>query len=451
MAARRPLSVALLLAAALALSGCTGAKGDIVIGVVGPLSGPFAFVGEAQRRGAEIAADEINDEGGVGGRRIRLAVRDDSEFARIVGILRDLALRERAVAIVGPEIATPVLGANSPTARARIPVLLPYAPLGSVAPPRTPNVFRLAPSDRDQAGVLASWLVRDRRIRTVAIAHAADTVGRGGAELVRAAVEERGGRVVAAKEFAPGDVDQTPVVADLERSGAGALVIWGAPADAARVGRAARRLRWDAQIAGPLGLFVADYRSLAGADSDDTAIVLPFRRDWFTVEVAAWFLGYFNRFGLTTLPRQRTLIPDLPILAMSAYDAVKLVAEAVRRAGTNPERMVRALESLRDFDGIATNYTFGPRDHEAYDAGDLWMARFYNFAVLYDVDRRSDREEQIAFYKIQVSAFYVPSAFFRTEQGARLQERILEDVLTNPEKVDFFRPYRAPRPPPGPI
>lgn len=446
--APRPL-LASLLALATALSACPSKSGDVVIGVVGPLSGALAFVGEAQRRGAEIAAEEINDEGGVGGRRIRLEVRDDAELSRTVGILRELAVRERAVAIVGPEIATPVLGRNSPLARTGTPVLLPFAALGDVND--APNVFRMIPSDADQAGVLASWIVKVRRISSVAVALAADGASRAAADLLGRAVEAAGGRIVARREFAPGDVDQAPVVRRLRASNAGALVVWGAPADAARVTAAARRLGWRAQIAGPLSLFVADYRSLAGAASDDTAIVLPFRRDWFTSRVAAWLLGYHNRFGIVTLPRQRTLIPDLPLISMAAYDAVKLAAEAVKRAGTSPRKMVAALEGMRDVEGVATRYTFGARDHEAYDAQDLWAARFYNFAVLYDVDPRADREEQIAFYKIQVSAYYVPGAFFKTEKGRELEQRILEDVLTNPESVDFFRPYRAPRPPPGPI
>jgi len=79
------------------------------------------------------------------------------------------------------------------------------------------------------------------------------------------------------------------------------------------------------------------------------------------------------------------------------------------------------------------------------------MARFYNFALLYDIDRRAKRDEQIAFYKIQVSALYLPPEFFNTDNGAELQQRVLEDVLTNPEKVEFFKAYRAPRAAPGPI
>lgn len=449
---RRARLVAFIASLALAAAAsCSGQKGDIVIGVVGPLSGPLSFIGEAQKRGAEIAAEEINDSGGIGGRQVRLVVRDDSRFSRIVSILRELTTRERAVAIVGPETATPVLGRNNPAARAGVPVLLPYAPLRGVSPPAADNVFRLAPADSDQATVLARWLVRERKLRSVAIAHSGDTTGKEGARLVARAIRRAGGRVAGSTGFPPGDLDQTSTARRLRRTGARALLVWGTPLDSARVVKAARRIGWRPQVAGPLSLFVSEYRSSAGTDSDDTAFVLPFRRDWFSVRTAAWFLRYHGKFGLVTLPRQRTLIPDLPILAMSAYDAVLMAATAAAAAGGNPRRMVKALEGMRDFRGVATRYTFGARDHEAYEPGDLWMARFLNFAVVYDVDRRADRKEQIAFYKIQVSAFYVPAAFFRTEAGAELQERILEDVLTNPEDIDFFTPYRAPRPPPGPI
>ena len=449
---RRLIGVFLGLVLFGSIASCTGGGGDIVIGVVGPLSGPNAFIGQAQKRGAEIAADEINDDGGIGGRNVRLAVRDDADFSRITSILRDLTLREKAVAIIGPETPTPVLSASSPTARARVPVLLPYASNGDLRPRagRAP-VFRLVPTTPDQAASLARWLAGDRRLRSIALATAANEDGRAAAAALKAAVPAAGGRIAAAREFVPGEVDQTQLAQALRRSRADALVVWGPPADAARVTLAVRRIGWNVQLAGPSGLFVSDYRSIAGTSSDGTAITLPFRRDWFTARVAAFFLRYETRFGIVTLPRQRTLIPDLPVIAMASYDAVKLAAEGVKRGGASGPKVANALEGLKGFRGLGTTYTFSKADHEAFSRDELWMARFYNFALIYDIDRRANRAEQVAFYKIQVSAIYLPPEFFRTDKGSELQQRILEDVLTNPEKVEFFKAYRAPRAAPGPI
>ena len=447
MSTRRALAV-ILASALLPLVACTKGGADLTIGVVGPLSGPLAFVGTAQQRGAELAAEEINDSGGIGGRKVRLSIQDDSDFSRITGILRDLTLRQKAVAIIGPETATPVLSPSSPTAREHVPVLLPYASLGDV---RRGSVFRLVPSASDQASLLAAWLVGERRLSAVALATSADESGRGAAELLQLAIPAAGGRIAATKEFTPGEIDQTQLAQSLKRSRASALVVWGPPADSARVALAVRRIGWSVQIAGPAGLFVSDYRSLAGVTSDGTAISFPFRRDLFTERVSAFFLKYESKFGIVTLPKQRTLIPDLPVIAMASYDAVKLVAEAVKRGGASGPKIAAALEKMKNVQGIGTTYTFSPTDHEAFARGDLWMARFYNFALLYDIDRRAKRDEQIAFYKIQVSALYLPPEFFNTDNGAELQQRVLEDVLTNPEKVEFFKAYRAPGAAPGPI
>jgi len=48
---------------------------DLVVGVAGPMSGPFAFIGEQMKRGAQQAIDDINAKGGVLGKKLKLAMR----------------------------------------------------------------------------------------------------------------------------------------------------------------------------------------------------------------------------------------------------------------------------------------------------------------------------------------------------------------------------------------
>lgn len=71
-------------AAAVGLSGCLnipgggggGESGPIPIGAVGEFSGPYASLGRSQREGAQLAIDQINEEGGVDGRELELLTRD---------------------------------------------------------------------------------------------------------------------------------------------------------------------------------------------------------------------------------------------------------------------------------------------------------------------------------------------------------------------------------------
>ena len=67
-----------ILLIAIALIGCapSKAKGKIKIGVIGPQTGASAETGQAVSKGAEIAANMINEKGGINGREIELIIAD---------------------------------------------------------------------------------------------------------------------------------------------------------------------------------------------------------------------------------------------------------------------------------------------------------------------------------------------------------------------------------------
>lgn len=419
---------------------------------MGPSSGPFAGVGREVRKGATLAAEEINRRGGLDGRKVRLAFRDDAEYAKIVTLLRDLVRRERPVAVIGPENVAAVRTKSNPLAREGVAALTVGGSAGSIA--QNPLLFRLSPSNQGMAEVLVDWLVEVRSIRKVAVASVADDWGRDGAAALRRELERRGVTPVATEELVHGTIDVSPLAQSLRASGAEAVAVWARPDDAARLAAAVRQIGWGAQISGPDVLFEAQFRSLAGAASENAVLAFPLIREeqWFGARLRDWFLAYHRRFTLLPIAGQRTLVADLPMHAIGAYDAVGLILDAVRRSSsTEPGEVARALARTRSYEGVVTTYTFSPGRREAFTPSGLRPARFYNLALLYDVTPGADLERQIAFYKVQVSAYYVPDTYRETEEGRKLAERVLEDVLTNPESVEFFKAYEPPRPPPGPL
>ncbi|HEX3220813.1 MAG TPA: ABC transporter substrate-binding protein, partial [Candidatus Limnocylindria bacterium] len=71
----------------------------VVLGLDAPLSGPDATAGEAIRRGMQFAIDELNGQGGIKGRLLELAARDDeSSPAKAAANARELVQRDGAVA-----------------------------------------------------------------------------------------------------------------------------------------------------------------------------------------------------------------------------------------------------------------------------------------------------------------------------------------------------------------
>ena len=432
-------------------SSCISNGGNqLVIAVFAPSRGPDAAIGLQARRGAELAAADLNRRGGVRGSEVKIVFTDDSDASKTVSLMNELVRKHRPSAVIGPESLDPIRSKRNPFTSANVPVLS-LAPDGTL--PLDSSVFRLSPSNKDMASVLVDWLVKTRSIKKICVVTSSDAFGRDGSRWVTAALKKAGTTPTTVQRITPGALDLSSVAQGLRSSGADAVVYWTGAADGARLTRAIRDLGWGAQIAGPSTLFDSEYRSLAGELSENTVLALQriSEEKWFGQELRDWFIGYHKRYTLLPIAKQDTLVSDIPLTAITSYDAVDLVADAVVRAGsTNPSKVGVELRRTTNFQGVLKDYSFR-KTRESFIAPQLSVARFYNLALLYDVEPGSDRDRQIAFYKIQVSAFYVPDEYLNSEQGQKLKDKVLEDVLSDPENVEFFRAYTPPRPPPGPV
>lgn len=164
-------------AIALALSGCGHAitpspgTAPLLIGFIGPLSGPDAANGLATQAAAQLAVDELNASGGVNGQTVTLQSRDTASLddpAAGVAAARDLATAGAAVLITEGSATT----ADVTTQVARpqaIAVITPSAGDSALAGLDDGGyLFRLMPSDTDTARALAQVLASDGQARTIA-------------------------------------------------------------------------------------------------------------------------------------------------------------------------------------------------------------------------------------------------------------------------------------------
>lgn len=88
---------------ALFLLSCTEVKGPIKVGVVLPLTGTFSVYGEQALKGAQLAVEQINQQGGINNRPIELIVRDNNtDPAKAVIYSRELIQQYDVLALMGP-------------------------------------------------------------------------------------------------------------------------------------------------------------------------------------------------------------------------------------------------------------------------------------------------------------------------------------------------------------
>lgn len=440
---RTSLAIAVFVAAVLAACG-TGAPDHVRIGVIAPLTGDRAYLGEEVVAGAELALEDLQRAGGLLGEEVELVIVDDADLIELPRQLADLAERHRVSAIVGPEAPGSLLGPRNPLQRRDVPALLPTAFAGDLDAAST-FVARTIPSAEAQATALARWLTGVRQLHRLAVL-VADPVEGGAVETMLERGLASGGAEVVATVAVSGDSGRLePAVARLRDTApdAQAVLIWAPPPGAARATAAVRELGWDVQLAVPSSAIVAEYRSLAGPASEGVVLAFPFRSEWFGAEMTDLMLRYHAAHGLAALPGLDTLVLDVPVVALAAYDAVHAVAAAVRSADSRePAAVSTAFADGLIHDGILRRYRFGAP--EVWSPDDLHIARFHEFATVYDVDPRLDAAEQRRFWERQVAADYLPDEMLDGAAGAilrRLLERRQGDLPT----------YTPPAPPPGPV
>ncbi len=228
MSLRRPavLLVALTLALALALSGCQPgeSRGDapIRIGAVFPMSGSAAALAGPELTGVRIAADIVNADGGIAGRRIELEVRDlrsRAEAETVMGELRDLGIR----IVIGAYSSELSIAASEAASKAG----LLYWEAGAVADQLTgrglPMVFRVGTSGSTLGSNSSTFAARELAGRLgksaselrVAIAVADDDYANAVADAAESTAGELGMPVVLRRGYNLYVPDWPAVMADL--------------------------------------------------------------------------------------------------------------------------------------------------------------------------------------------------------------------------------------------
>ncbi len=120
-------------------------EGPIKIGFLGPLSGPFTPWGDGHLKGAKMAVEEINANGGVDGRSLELVVRDTKNNAsEAATVFEELVFQEDVVAVIGPVSSDIGLATSRKAEELNVPLLLHMAGSDKILTKSSRYTFRTA-------------------------------------------------------------------------------------------------------------------------------------------------------------------------------------------------------------------------------------------------------------------------------------------------------------------
>jgi branched-chain amino acid transport system substrate-binding protein len=359
---------------------------EIKIGLLVPRHGPRQSEGDRLLLAAQLA---LEDESGIplpGGRRLRLVARDETGlWGRASTEIVDLVFDDRAAALittldgasahlaeqVGNKVGVPILTLSTDQTTTQI---------------NLPWIFRLGPADASQACLFAHDIYSRRGLKKVALLTEGDHDGRvGGEEFEKAARNftrenstARG--VPPTQTTAPPPVRMAvdparPIPDSLvnELREYEALVVWTGPEVAARLIPRARDLAPSLPIYlcrkaaqgwvedWPQTDIAPNFWSGANARPEDGGTWLALTRPGDATGRESFERRYRERLGV---------FPTAA--AAQAYDAVRILASTLRRAGPNRARLRDALAQLAGFPGITGVISF---DHAGNDLTQVSLVR----------------------------------------------------------------------------
>ncbi|WP_071025419.1 ABC transporter substrate-binding protein [Peptoniphilus raoultii] len=150
-------------------SGSGGEDSDeIILRGIGPKTGAVAIYGLSAENGIKMAIDEINEAGGINGKKINYESGDDKGDSTEAMNLYSRYVEEGAHAIIGAVTSKPTLAIAENSQEDNIPIVTPTGTMLSITEGK-PNVFRVCFTDPSQGVTLANFAANNLSVKTAAV------------------------------------------------------------------------------------------------------------------------------------------------------------------------------------------------------------------------------------------------------------------------------------------
>jgi ABC-type branched-subunit amino acid transport system substrate-binding protein len=359
---------------------------DIVIGMSAAFKGPSAGLGTELYRGAMAFFKEVNDQGGVNGRQIKILAYDDN--------YNPIPVIDNTVRLVEKDKVFLLFGyVGTPTTTRILPLLRKYEnkdaylffPFTGANPLREPPydryVFNLRASYRQETAGLVDHFVKSG-CKNIGVFYQIDAYGRTGWDGVRQALDDRDHMRIAAEatyrrgsKFEDSMAEQVKILRDGKVD---AVICIGAYAACAGFVRDCRDAGWDVPIANVSFVgseALLDKLSKTGKD---------YTRNLYNSQV----VPSYHTADLPAVKEYRELMkkndPKVPedlrdekyqpleysFVSLEGFLDAKLLVAILKKMGdqVDRKRIPEVVESIKDLDlGIGVPITFGPKRHQGSD------------------------------------------------------------------------------------
>ena len=341
--------VLLLLALpALLFVGDATAAEPVRLGLFMSMSGRDASFGQASAAGTRLAVDELNAAGGVLGRPLELLIEDNRSLAgESATAVKKLIARDHVVALIGECVSARTLEAAPVAQNAGVPLVTPASTNARVTAAGD-CIFRVCFADPFQGEVLATFARRRLGFRRAAVLldnSAPYAVGL--TESFVRTFTALGGEIVIRQQYTGGEKDFRAQLTAIKAAAPDFLFLPAYWAEAGLAARQARGLGFTAPFLGGDAYEAPQFLDIGGLALEGTYYSTHYSPENADPAVQSFVARYRARHG--SVPNG---------LSALSYDAVRLLADAISRAGSTDRAAVRAaLAATRDFASVTGRTT----------------------------------------------------------------------------------------------
>lgn len=363
----------------------------IKIGAVLPLSEPGAYESGAEMKKAlELAVEEINEAGGVLGRRVELVVEDTAGLPeKGTAAMEKLITQDKVVGVVGEFHSSVAVAEIEVAHKYHVPFIVSEAWSDKITAAHYPEVFRIAPANTLFYTKIGKFLA-DSGFKKVAIIAENTDWGLEVAEIIKNELEKAGAKIIGPYTAERTVTDFTPQILEIKRHNPDLLVD---------------------VFTGTGGYLIVKQAYENGLAPSPTCALISMSTStlypefWETTREAGVYVMTKTTMikGLELSPKTKPFIEKFKskygreptFAAMEAYDSIYVLVEAIKQAGsTDPDAIISTLEKIT-YTGVLGEISFSTQK-EPPMAYHQWLG-FHVFVIQYTKTGQSPDDAAIVY------------------------------------------------------
>ena len=354
----------LSLVAGMCLLLTTGAFGadSVKIGLMGPMTGPWASEGQEMKKVVEMLADQLNEQGGLLGKKVEIVSEDDAGDPRQASLAANRLSTQGISAVIGTYGSSITEATQNIYDEAKIIQVANGSTAIRLSEKGLKYFFRTCPRD-DEQGRVAAATIGKLGFKSIGILHDNTSYAKGLAEETQAILKSAGVQVVFFDALTPGERDYNAILTKMKAANPDFVFFTGYYPEAGLLLRQKKEMGWAVPFMGGDATNHPDLVKIAGTPAAQGFYFLtaPLPKDLDTPEAASFVETFKKKYG--GAPNS--------IYAVLAGDGFRVVAEAIKGAGgTDSDKVAAFLKNnIKDFPGLTGKIAFndkGDRIGEVY-------------------------------------------------------------------------------------